>query len=142
MTVQGYSCLSAHCTRSESHMSPSSSQKDLQKVLENYEKTCSIVFAKASQSQMRFIQSFVNFQQLLLTWCQSLTSKQISWLQEYYSDVSKQVPSYYYSLAHSVGLINSVVRFNIGMLAAAYDTSVVYLDASKKIVDSTFGLFN
>jgi hypothetical protein len=140
LTVQGYSCLSAHCTRFESHMS-SSSQKDLQKVLENYEKTCSIVFAKASQSQMRFIQSFVNLQQSLLTWCQSLTSKQISWLQEYYSDVSKQVP-YYYSLAHSVGLINSVVRFNIGMLAATYDTSVVYLDGSKKIVNSIFGLFN
>jgi hypothetical protein len=78
----------------------------------------------------------------LLTWCQSLTSKQISWLQEYYSDVSKQVPSYYYSLAHSVGSINSVVPFNIGMLAATYNMSVVYLDGSKKIVNSIFGLFN
>lgn len=52
-------------------------------VFDNYKKTCSTVFGKASQSQLRYIQALSDLQQAMWTSCESLVAKQIAAIEEY-----------------------------------------------------------
>lgn len=51
--------------------------------LEQYRKTYSIIFGRATSSQLRYLQASMELQQSLLTSSDSKIAKQISWLEEY-----------------------------------------------------------
>lgn len=92
------------------------------KQLEDYRKTCSTVFGKASQSQLKYLQAFSDLQQAMWTSCESIVVKQISALEEYsksnHDALHVEVPLQIY---------NSTIHAYMTWISAVYDTGVVRL---------------
>lgn len=97
---------------------------------EDYRKTCSTVFGKASQSQLKYLQAFSDLQQAMWTSCESIVVKQISALEEY----SKS--------NHNVGYVglplqiySSMIDAYMNWISAIYDTGVVRLQLYRNNMD-------
>ena len=50
---------------------------------DEYRKTCSIIFGKASASQLQYLSASIELQQMLLTSCDSIVANQLNWLEKY-----------------------------------------------------------
>ena len=50
---------------------------------DQYKKTCSIIFGNATKSQLRYLNASIEFQQVLLTSCDSLVANQLKWIENY-----------------------------------------------------------
>ena len=50
---------------------------------DEYRKTCSIIFGKASASQLQYLSASIELQQSLLTSCDSIVANQLNWLEKY-----------------------------------------------------------
>jgi hypothetical protein len=68
---------------SESNSRGTQNDSEEKNIFEDYRKTCSAIFGKASQSQLKYIQAFSDFQQAVWASCDSMVAKQISALEEY-----------------------------------------------------------
>jgi aconitase A len=54
---------------------------DVNDAIEQYRRTCSVIFGKTSSSQIRYLQA-LDVQQSLLTSCDGTIAKQIIWLED------------------------------------------------------------
>jgi hypothetical protein len=68
---------------SSQSISMSKDSSEVNDAFEQYRKTCSIIFGRTRSSQLRYLQSFIELQQSLLTSCNSTIAKQITWFEEY-----------------------------------------------------------
>jgi hypothetical protein len=55
---------------------------DINDAIEQYKRTCSVIFGKTSSSQIRYLQASIDVQQSLLTSCDSTIAKQLDWLED------------------------------------------------------------
>lgn len=104
-----------------------SKEKD---IFEDYRKTCSIVFGKASQSQIKYIEAFSDLQQAMWTSCESLVAKQISALEEY----SKTNHNTRY-LELPLQIYSRMIDASMKWVSALYDLGVVRLQIYRKNVE-------
>jgi len=118
---------------SESNSSGSySTQKDSKgkNVFEEYRKTCSTIFGRVSQSQLKYIQAFSDFQQAMWTSCDSIIAKQISSLEEYLKSnqnaANMELPLQIYS-----NMIDAYMKW----VSASYDLGVVRLQFYRSNVE-------
>jgi hypothetical protein len=58
-------------------------RSDVNDAIEQYGRTCSIIFGKTSSSQIRYLQASIDVQQSLLTSCDSTIAKQMDWLDNF-----------------------------------------------------------
>ena len=105
-------------------------------ILEEYKKTCSLIFGKKSHSQIRYLQASVELQQSLLNSCDSLLAKQTRWL-----EVNLSQRNEYHSIPISSNLkafirgYSATVDMSMTMLSIVYDFTTSQIERYSKLID-------
>jgi len=105
-------------------------------ILEEYRRTCSIIFGKASHSQMRYLQSLAELQQSLLNSCDSLLANQTRWLEHNLlrrnnnseMTVSPELKAFIRSYTASVDM-------SMTMVSIVYDFTTSQIKRYRKLID-------
>lgn len=101
-----------------------------EKQFEDYRKTCSTVFGKAGQSQLKYLQAFSDLQQAMWTSCESIVVKQISVLEEYSKSNHNALP-----VETSLQIYSSMIDTYMNWISAIYDIGVVRLQLYRNSMD-------
>lgn len=105
-------------------------------ILEEYKKTCSIIFGKASHSQMRYLQASVELQQSLLNSCDSLLAKQTRWFEDNLSQQNgKSTIVISLNLKAFVRGYTATVDMSMTMLSIVYDFTTSQIERYRKLID-------
>jgi hypothetical protein len=113
--------------------------KDVDDAIEQYRRTCSIIFGRTSSSQLRYLQSSIDVQQSLLTSCDSTIAKQISWLEDFpkKKNNNKSMNWLVPILEPFLRSYSAAVEASMAMISISYDIASNQLESYKKIVDIT-----
>ena len=105
-------------------------------ILEEYKKTCSIIFGKTSHSQMRYLQASVELQQSLLNSCDSLLAKQTSWFEDNLSvQNGNSAIVISLNLKAFVRGYTATVDMSMTMLSIVYDFTTFQIGRYRKLID-------
>ena len=112
---------------------------DVDDAIEQYRRTCSIIFGRTSSSQLRYLQSSIDVQQSLLTSCDSTIAKQISWLEDFpkKKNNNKSMNWLVPILEPFLRSYSAAVEASMAMISISYDIASNQLESYKKIVDIT-----
>jgi hypothetical protein len=112
---------------------------DVDDALEQYRRTCSIIFGRTSSSQLRYLQSSIDVQQSLLTSCDSTIAKQIAWLEDFAKkkNNNKSMNWLVPILEPFLRSYSAAVEASMAMISISYDIASNQLESYKKIVDIT-----
>jgi hypothetical protein len=113
--------------------------KDVDDAIEQYRRTCSIIFGRTSSSQLRYLQSSIDVQQSLLTSCDSTIAKQIAWLEDFAKkkNNNKSMNWLVSILEPFLRSYSAAVEASMAMISISYDIASNQLESYKKIVDIT-----
>jgi hypothetical protein len=113
--------------------------KDVDDAIEQYRRTCSIIFGRTSSSQLRYLQSSIDVQQSLLTSCDSTIAKQIAWLEDFAKKKknNKSMNWLVSILEPFLRSYSAAVDASMAMISISYDIASSQLESYKKIVDIT-----
>jgi hypothetical protein len=112
---------------------------DINDAIEQYKRTCSVIFGKTSSSQIRYLQASIDVQQSLLTSCDSTIAKQLDWLE----DISRRKNNSNNKSKTWLEIVlepflrsySAAVEASMAMLSISYDIASTQLENYKKIVD-------
>ena len=112
---------------------------DVDDAIEQYRRTCSIIFGRTSSSQLRYLQSSIDVQQSLLTSCDSTIAKQIAWLEDFAKkkNNNKSMNWLVPILEPFLRSYSAAVEASMAMISISYDIASNQLESYKKIVDIT-----
>jgi hypothetical protein len=112
---------------------------DVDDAIEQYRRTCSIIFGRTSSSQLRYLQSSIDVQQSLLTSCDSTIAKQIAWLVDFAKkkNNNKSMNWLVPILEPFLRSYSAAVEASVAMISISYDIASNQLESYKKIVDIT-----
>jgi hypothetical protein len=106
-------------------------------ILEEYKKTCSIIFGKASHSQMRYLQATVELQHSLLNSCDSLLANQTRWLE---TNLAQRNENHSIPISSNLKAFirgySATVDMSMTMLSIVYDFSTSQIERYSKLVDT------
>lgn len=113
--------------------------KDVDDAIEQYRRTCSIIFGRTSSSQLRYLQSSIDVQQSLLTSCDSTIATQIAWLEDFAKKKknNKSMNWLVQILEPFLRSYSAAVEASMAMISISYDIASNQLESYKKIVDIT-----
>lgn len=112
---------------------------DINDAIEQYKRTCSVIFGKTSSSQIRYLQASIDVQQSLLTSCDSTIAKQLDWL----ADLSRRKNNSNNKSKTWLEIVlepflrsySAAVEACMAMLSISYDIASTQLENYKKIID-------
>jgi hypothetical protein len=105
-------------------------------ILQEYKKTCSIIFGKTSHSQMRYLQASVELQQSLLNSCDSLLAKQTLWFEEnLIQQDGRSTNVISLNLKTFVHGYTATVDMAMTMLSIVYDFTTSQIERYRKLID-------
>ena len=112
---------------------------DVDDAIEQYRRTCSIIFGRTSSSQLRYLQSSIDVQQSLLTSCDSTIAKQIAWLEDFAKKNNNNISMDWLVpiLEPFLRSYSAAVEASMAMISISYDIASNQLESYKKIVDIT-----
>lgn len=112
---------------------------DVDDALEQYRRTCSVIFGRTSSSQLRYLQSSIDVQQSLLTSCDSTIATQIAWLEDFAKkkNNNKSMNWLVPILEPFLRSYSAAVEASMAMISISYDIASNQLESYKKIVDIT-----
>jgi hypothetical protein len=112
---------------------------DVDDAIEQYRRTCSIIFGRTSSSQLRYLQSSIDVQQSLLTSCDSTIAKQIAWLEAFAKKKNNNNSMNWLMpiLEPFLRSYSAAVEASMAMISISYDIASNQLERYKKIVDIT-----
>ena len=111
---------------------------DVDDALEQYRRTCSIIFGRTSSSQLRYLQSSIDVQQSLLTSCDSTIAKQIAWLEDFTKKNNNKSMNWLVPILEPfLRSYSAAVEASMAMISISYDIASNQLESYKKIVDIT-----
>jgi hypothetical protein len=107
--------------------------------IEQYKRTCSVIFGKTSSSQIRYLQASIDVQQSLLTSCDSTIAKQLDWLEDLSrrknNSNNKSKTWLEIVLEPFLRSYSAAVEASMAMLSISYDIASTQLENYKKIID-------
>ena len=117
--------------------SASSDDADTNKaILVEYKRTCSVIFGKASHSQMRYLQASVELQQSLLNSCDSLLARQTRWLEDnLFQRNGNSAIMISSNLKAFVRGYVATVDMSMTLLSIVYDFTTFQIERYSKLVD-------
>jgi hypothetical protein len=98
---------------------------------EQYKKTCSIIFGKATESQLRYLQAHIELQQTLLTSCDSIVTNQLDWLKKY---VKENRGSNFF-MEPLLKMYTSMVDTYTSCISTAYDSGTLNIETYRRTLD-------
>jgi hypothetical protein len=112
---------------------------DINDAIEQYKRTCSVIFGKTSSSQIRYLQASIDVQQSLLTSCDSTLAKQLDWLE----DISRRKNNSNNKSKTWLEIVlepflrsySAAVEASMAMLSISYNSASTQLENYKKIID-------
>lgn len=105
-------------------------------IFEEYRKTCSIIFGRATHSQMRYLQASIDLQHSLLNSCDSILAKQTSWLKDYLNKNNGKSKAVFGSnLEPFMRSYTAAVDAFMANLSSAYDLASSQIESNKKAID-------
>jgi hypothetical protein len=111
---------------------------DVDDALEQYRRTCSIIFGRTSSSQLRYLQSSIDVQQSLLTSCDGTIAKQIYWLENIAKKNNNKSRNWLVPILEPfLRSYSAAVEASMTMISISYDIASNQLENYKKIVDIT-----
>ena len=112
---------------------------DINDTIEQYKRTCSVIFGKTSSSQIRYLQASIDVQQSLLTSCDSTIAKQLNWLDDLSrrknNSNNKSKTWLEIVLEPFLRSYSAAVEASMAMLSISYDITSTQLENYKKIID-------
>jgi hypothetical protein len=112
---------------------------DINDAIEQYKRTCSVIFGKTSSSQIRYLQASIDVQQSLLTSCDSTIAKQLDWLEDLSrrknNSNNKSKTWLEIVLEPFLRSYSAAVEASMAMLSISYDIASTQLENYKKIID-------
>jgi hypothetical protein len=112
---------------------------DINDAIEQYKRTCSVIFGKTSSSQIRYLQASIDVQQSLLTSCDSTIAKQLDWLEDLSrrknNSNNKSKTWLEIVLEPFLRSYSAAVEASMAMLSISYDIASNQLENYKKIID-------
>jgi hypothetical protein len=112
---------------------------DINDTIEQYKRTCSVIFGKTSSSQIRYLQASIDVQQSLLTSCDSTIAKQLDWLEDLSrrknNSNNKSKTWLEIVLEPFLRSYSAAVEASMAMLSISYDIASTQLENYKKIID-------
>jgi hypothetical protein len=112
---------------------------DLNDAIEQYKRTCSVIFGNTSSSQIRYLQASIDVQQSLLTSCDSTIAKQMDWLEDLSrrknNNNDKSKTWLEIVLEPFLRSYSAAVEASMAMLSISYDIASSQLENYKKIID-------
>jgi hypothetical protein len=113
-------------------------RSDVNDAIEQYRRTCSIIFGKTSSS-LRYLQASIDVQQSLLTSCDSTIAKQMDWLDNFArrknNNNDKSKTWLEIILEPFLRNYSAAVEASMAMLSISYDIASNQLENYKKIID-------
>jgi hypothetical protein len=112
---------------------------DVNDAIEQYKRTCSVIFGKTSSSQIRYLQASIDVQQSLLNSCDSTIAKQLDWLEDLSrrKNISNNKSKTWFEIVLEPFLrsYSAAVEASMAMLSISYDIASNQLENYKKIID-------
>jgi hypothetical protein len=112
---------------------------DVNDAIEQYKRTCSVIFGKTSSSQIRYLQASIDVQQSLLTSCDSTIAKQLDLLEDLSrrknNSNNKSKSWFEIVLEPFLRSYSAAVEASMAMLSISYDIASNQLENYKKIID-------
>jgi hypothetical protein len=112
---------------------------DINDAIEQYKRTCTVIFGKTSSSQIRYLQASIDVQQSLLTSCDSTIAKQLDWLEDLSrrknNSNNKSKTWLEIVLEPFLRSYSAAVEAFMAMLSISYDIASSQLENYKKIID-------
>jgi hypothetical protein len=100
--------------------------------LDQYRKTCSVIFGNATASQLKYIEAAMQLQQTAFTSCDSIVANQLKWIENY---VNK---NNYSSLAidQFLRIYAKVVNEFMKLVSMSYDLTTSNIESYNKTLIS------
>ena len=116
---------------------------DVNDAIEQYRRTCSIIFGKTSSSQIRYLQASINVQQSLLTSCDGTIAQQINWLEDFTGTKNHKKAKTWPEMILEPLLrsYSAAVEASMAMISISYDIASNQLESYKKIIDLSNRLY-
>jgi len=99
---------------------------------DEYRKTCSIIFGKATASQLQYLSASIELQQMLLTSCDSIVANQLNWLEKY---VRENNASNLF-VEPFLRIYVSMVDLYMSCISMSYDSGTLNIQSYTKSLDS------
>lgn len=99
---------------------------------DEYRKTCSIIFGKATASQLQYLSASIELQQMLLTSCDSIVANQLNWLEKY---VKENNASNFF-VEPFLRIYVSMVDLYMSFISMSYDSGTLNIQSYTKSLDS------
>ena len=99
---------------------------------DEYRKTCSIIFGKATASQIQYLSASIELQQTLLTSCDSIIANQLNWLEKY---VKENNASNFF-VEPFLRIYASMVDLCMSYVSISYDSGTLYTQSYTKTLDT------
>ncbi len=99
---------------------------------DEYRKTCSIIFGKATASQLQYLNASIELQQMLLTSCDSIVANQLSWLEKY---VKENNASNFF-VEPFLRIYASMVDLCMSCVSISYDSGTLNTQSYTKTLDT------
>ena len=99
---------------------------------DEYRKTCSIMFGKASASQLQYLSASIELQQSLLTSCDSIVANQLNWLEKY---VKENNASNFF-VEPFLRIYASMVDLCMSCISISYDSGTLNTQSYTKTLDT------
>ena len=99
---------------------------------DEYRKTCSVIFGKASASQLQYLSASIELQQMLLTSCDSIVANQLNWLEKY---VKENNASNFF-VEPFLKIYASMVDLYMSCISLSYDSGTLNTQSYTKSLDT------
>jgi hypothetical protein len=99
---------------------------------DEYRKTCSIIFGKATASQLQYLSASIELQQMLLTSCDSIVANQLNWFEKY---VKENNASNFF-VEPFLRIYVSMVDLYMSFISMSYDSGTLNIQSYTKSLDS------
>ena len=97
---------------------------------DEYRKTCSIIFGKATASQIQYLSASIELQQTLLTSCDSIIANQLNWLEKYVNNASN------FFVEPFLRIYASKVELCMSCISISYDSGTLNTQSYTKTLDT------
>jgi hypothetical protein len=100
--------------------------------LDVYRKTCSIIFGRATASQLKYLSTSIELQQSALTSCDGIIANQLRWLENYIRNNKGNIPYVDIFLKN----YTATISVTMNLITITYDLLTQNLQSYTKALDS------
>jgi hypothetical protein len=100
--------------------------------IDDYRKTCSVIFGNATASQLKYIEASMQLQQTAFTSCDGIVANQLKWIENYVNKNNYNNLAIDQFLKISANTINEFMK----LVSMSYDFTTSYIESYTKTLIS------